>query len=361
MKTPIKKDTSKNQLTKIIGKIPGELVYVGKREYQPAVFQLIKYNEESSETLKTGEVEVLVAGLAENKINWIDMDGLSDLASIEKLTKHFNFHPMMAEDIVNTEHLPKAEDFGKYLFFTLKMLKVNPKTQQIEQEHLSLVLGHNLLFTFQEGMEGDVFGGIRDRIFANKGRVRKLRADYLFYLLIDAVVDNYYLVLESIREKVELIEDDIIANPSKNMMNNILALKKQLALIRKLVFPLDEELNRLIKEHTEYIHASNLTYIHDAHDHVKHLISTFEAFREMLGGLMDLYMSNLSHTMNGVMKTLTVLSAVFIPLTFVAGIYGMNFENMPELKWEWGYFGLWAIMIAITVSMIAFFRVKKWF
>ena len=361
MKTSVKKEGTKNQFAKIIGKIPGELVYVGKREYQPAVFQLITYNEDSSETLKTGDIEVLIAGMAENKINWIDMDGLSDLESIEKLSKHFNFHPMMAEDIVNTEHLPKTEDFTKYLFFTLKMLKVNPKTQQIEQEHLSLVLGHNLLFTFQEGMEGDVFGGIRERIFANKGRVRKLRADYLFYLLIDAVVDNYYLVLESIREKVELVEDDIIANPSKNMMNNILALKKQLALIRKLVFPLNEELDKLIKEHTDYIHASNLTYIHDAHDHVKHLTNTFEAFREMLGGLMDLYMSNLSHTMNGVMKTLTVLSAVFIPLTFIAGIYGMNFENMPELKWQWGYFGLWAIMIGITASMIAFFRIKKWF
>jgi len=361
MKTSIKKEPTKTQLTKVIGKIPGELVYVGKREYQPAVFQLITYNEESSESFKTQDVKELNDHIVEDRINWIDMDGLSDLASIEKLAKHFNFHAMMAEDIVNTEHLPKVEDFGKYLFFTLKMLKVNPKTQQIEQEHLSLVLCSNLLFTFQEGMEGDVFGGIRDRIFANKGRVRRLRADYLFYLLVDAVIDNYYLVLESIRERVELIEDDIIANPSKNMMNSILALKKQLALIRKLVFPLNEELDKLIKEHTEYIHASNLTYINDAHDHVKNLTSTFEAFREMLGGLMDLYMSNLSHTMNGVMKTLTVLSAVFIPLTFVAGIYGMNFENMPELKWQWGYFGLWAIMIAITVTMIAFFRVKKWF
>jgi magnesium transporter len=359
MKTATKKEHAIPSRT--VGRIPGELVYVGKREYQPAVFQLITYNEEKSQTYKTGDVQDLVSKIEETKVNWVDMDGLSDLASIEKLTKHFNFHPMMSEDIVNTEHLPKIEDFGKYLFCTLKMLKVNPKTQQIEQEHLSLVLGSNVLFTFQEGMEGDVFGSIRDRIFANKGRVCKLRADYLFYLLVDAVIDNYYLVLESIREKVEMIEDDIIANPSKNMMNDILALKKQLALIRKLVFPLDEELGKLIKEHPEYIHTSNLTYIHDAHDHVKHLINTFEAFREMLGGLMDLYMSNLSHTMNGVMKTLTVLSAIFIPLTFVAGIYGMNFENMPELKWQWGYFTLWAIMITLTTGMIAFFRRKKWF
>lgn len=360
MKAATKKESTP-QFAKAIGKIPGELVYIGKKEYQPAVFQLITYNEEESQLFKTEKLEAMLDKMTPNKVCWIDIDGLSDLNSIEKLAKQFNFHPMMTEDIVNTEHLPKTEDFGKFLFFTLKMLRVNAKTQQIEQEHLSLVLGNNMLFTFQEGMEGDVFGSIRDRIFANKGRVRKLRADYLFYLLVDAVIDNYYLVLESIREQVEHIEDEIIAHPSKNMMNQILGMKKQLAMIRKLVFPLEEELGRIMKEHPEYIHDTNMTYINDAHDHVKHLIATFDAFREMLGGLMDLYMSNLSHTMNGVMKTLTVLSAIFIPLTFVAGIYGMNFENMPELKWQWGYFALWGFMISLTIGMIAFFKTQKWF
>jgi magnesium transporter len=350
-----------NTMTKTVGRIPGELIYIGKKQNQSINFQLINYNEHESNITKTNKLEEIVSQIGENKVNWIDIDGLSDISQMEKIVQHFSFHSLMMEDIINTEHLPKMEDFGKYLFFTLKMLSVNAKTQQIEQEHISVVLGGNLVFTFQEGFEGDVFGGIRERIAASKGRVRKLRADYLFYLLIDAIIDNYYLVLEHIREKVELIEDEIIANPSKNMMNDILILKKQLALIRKLVFPLNEELGKLTKEHSEYIHSSNLTYIHDAHDHVKHLISTFEAFREMLGGLMDLYMSNLSHTMNGVMKTLTVLSAIFIPLTFVAGIYGMNFENMPELHWQWGYFGLWGLMITLTVGMIFFFKQKRWF
>jgi magnesium transporter len=331
-----------------------------RKSTKPINCTLITYDEDNAQNFESHQITDITPRLVETGVNWLDIEGLHDIDLLEKVAEMFQFHPLMTEDVANVEHLPKTEEFENHIFFTLKMLSINPETELIQTEHLSLVLSENYLITFQEGLEGDVFNSVRERIFSNKGRIRRNNCDYLFYSLIDTVVDNYFTVLENFRERIETLEDSIISDPHKNAMNDILALKKELALIRKLVFPLVDELSRLKREESRFISHSTLAYLQDVLDHVNHLVSTFESFRDMLSSLMDLYMSNLSNSMNTVMKMLTIVSTIFIPLTFIAGIYGMNFENMPELKMEWGYYGVWTLMIGLGGSIYFLLKVKKW-
>ncbi len=348
-------------LAKKVGQVPGELHYVGDKANLPTAISVIAYDE-SGHFFGGLELDKLGDLTDRHRTIWIDVDGVSDLAKIKLMADHFDFHPLMAEDVVNTEHLPNLQEYDQHLFFAMKMLQINPQTEQVEVEHLSLILGSNYVISFQEDKAGDVFQPIRERIKAKKGRVSKMGADYLYYLLIDSVVDHYFLVLENIRQQVEDIEERLLLQPEHNIIPEITALKKQFSLIRKLVFPLQEEIIRLIGgEYEDFIQEATLPYFRDVLDHVKHLTSNFESFRDTLYSLMDLYLSNLSHSMNSVMKTLTVITTIFIPLTFVAGIYGMNFKHMPELSYPWAYPTVLAGMLLLGVGMLFFIKQRHWF
>ncbi|TAE04101.1 MAG: magnesium and cobalt transport protein CorA [Bacteroidetes bacterium] len=326
------------------------------------MINLIIFDEKEYQVFKKlPEPKALFDKISSDSVNWIDIDSISDGALVEVIAIHFGVHHLVIEDILTVSELPKSEEFENHLFLTFKMLKINSLNKSLEEEHLSMILAKNFLLTFQGEVEGDVFDPIRERIFADKGKVRKQKADYLFYLLIDAVVDNYFHVLQFLREQIEDLEEKIIANPTDNYTSDILALKRKISSIRKVVSPLRDEIAKLKKEPSDFISNEILTYFKDLHDHLNNLMTTFETFREMLAELMDLYLSNLSHSMNTVMKTLTVVASIFIPLTFITGIYGMNFEYIPGLSWRWSYHALMFSMFFLGGSMVYFMKKKNWF
>jgi len=292
-------------------------------------------------------------------VTWINIDGIQRIDVIEKIGKYFSLHPLALEDIVNTGQRPKMEDFVDYIFVVLKMLYYDEKERETKAEQLSLVLGPNWVISFQEN-EGDVFDPIRERIRADKGRIRKMGADYLVYALIDAVVDNYFIILEKIGEKIEEIEDELVANPAPETLQAIHNLKRQMIFLRKSVWPLREVISRLERWESQLINKSTDIYLRDVYDHTIQVIDAIETFRDMLSGMLDIYLSSVSNRMNEVMKVLTIIATIFIPLTLVAGLYGMNFRYMPELEWPWGYPLVLFFMFAIGVLMLIYFRKKKW-
>jgi magnesium transporter len=266
---------------------------------------------------------------------------------------------LVLEDILDTTQRPKMEDFESYIYFALKMLYQPEKNSEIIVEQISLILGNNFVISFQES-EGDVFNPIRDRIRSNKGRIRKMGSDYLAYALIDAIVDNYFVILEKIGDKIESIENKLIEDPSPENLQTIHYLKREMIFLRKSVWPLREVISVMQRSETELICKSTEIFLRDVYDHTIQVIDTIETYRDMISGMLDIYMSSVSNKMNEVMKVLTIFAAIFIPLTFIAGIYGMNFEFMPELHWEYGYLMVWIIIFVVGLSMIVYFRRKNW-
>jgi len=260
---------------------------------------------------------------------------------------------------MNTGQRPKMEDFGDYLFIVLKMLHYDEEEDETKTEQVSLILSSKFVISFQEN-EGDVFDSVRDRIRSDRGRIRKMGVDYLAYSLIDAIVDNYFMVLEKIGEKIEDIEDEMVKNPTPEVLHTIHRLKRELIFLRKSVWPLREVISRLERWESPLIDKSIDIYLRDVYDHTIQVIDALETFRDMLSGMLDIYLSSVSNRMNEVMKVLTIIATIFIPLTLVAGIYGMNFKYMPELDWFWGYPMVYMIMLAIGVVMLIYFRKKKW-
>ena len=338
---------------------PGTLVHIGEKKSEKVRITLIDYNEENVQERVLGKVEECFSFKDIPTVTWINIDGLHQVETIEKIGKHFKLHPLILEDILNTGQRPKCEDYENCLYIVLKMLTYNNERNSIRSEQVSLVLGQNYVISFQEEV-GDVFEQIRDRIRNAKGRIRKMSADYLAYTLIDAIVDNYFLVLENIGEQVESIEEKLIAEPSDTIVRMIHALKRELIFLRKSVWPLRELVNSMEKKESSLINDSTGPYLRDVYDHTIQVIDTIESLRDMVSGMLDIYLSSISNRMNAVMKVLTMIATIFIPLTFVAGIYGMNFKYMPELEWKWGYFVVWAVMVIISICMLIFFRRKKW-
>ena len=291
-------------------------------------------------------------------MNWINLDGLQDHSIISKLGEHFSLHSLLLEDITS-EHQPKAEEYEEYLFFTLKML-YKIQEGEIEYEQISFVLGKDYLLSFQE-KEGDPFTSFRDRIRMDQGRVRRKKPDYLLYRLIDIIVDNYYVVLDEIGQQIEHIEDAIYKDPSAKEFQQIQRLKKELIFLRKALYPLRDALSKLIKDESGFIESQNARYFSDIYDHVVHLIDSMDTYKDLTTSLMDIHINTLNTRMNEVMKVLTVISTIFMPLTFIVGVYGMNFEYMPEIPWKWGYPVIWGIMILIAGAMLRYFKFKKWF
>jgi magnesium transporter len=295
-----------------------------------------------------------------DSVNWIDIEGVDDTGGINTIGKFFGLHHLLLEDVQNTHHLPKIEEFDDKLFLIIRMMRPGARVTEPISEHLSVVLGQNFVITFQEGLEGDVFDPIRERLRSGKSSLLKKSADFLFYSIFDTIVDNYFNVVENYRLTIEHLEDKIVTRPEKSDLNRILEFKKRINTSRRYIFPLINRLEDLNKYSSDYIHPEQENYFNDIKDHLHQLIDTINMFEDMLSHLTDLYMSNLSNSMNNIMTTLTIVSVIFIPLTFLAGVYGMNFKYMPELEHPYGYFILLGVMFCIGIGMFIFIKMKKW-
>lgn len=320
---------------------------------------MISFNEKSFSRVENIPIDEILEKCDKQAINWINVDGLSDTLLIKKIGNHFNLHYLLQEDLLNTDHRPKLDEYEEHLFLTLKML-YRMEGDEIDYEHISFVLGKDFLLSFQE-KEGDIFNHLRERIKNDTGIFRKRGPDYLLYRLVDTIVDSYYTILENVGYKVETLEENISENPSIHDFREIQELKKEFIYLRKVVYPLREALNKMIKNETGFIESHTLKYYSDVYDHVIHLIDSLDTYKDLTSTLMDLYMNTINYKMNEVMKLLTIITTIFIPLSFIAGIYGMNFENMPELTWHYGYFEVLAFMGIILIGMVFYFSYKKWF
>ncbi|RSK40381.1 magnesium/cobalt transporter CorA [Mangrovimonas spongiae] len=352
-----KKRTSKYK--KHVGQVPGAIVYTGDKISEKLFIESFDYNPEQAIEAELKSVEEAFKYKASNTITWINLNGLNHIDEIEKIGIHYDLHPLILEDIVNTSQRPKIDEYDDYIFISLKMLYYNTN-EDVVIEQVSFVMGENYVLTFQES-EGDVFDTVRERIRNGKGRIRTSNSDYLLYALIDAIVDHYYIVSETLGNKIEDIEDVLFeGEAADNMSQQVLNLKKELLKVRRAIFPLREIINRIEKSETKFIQKKTIQFYRDIYDHIIQLSDTIDIYREMIWSLMDLYMTNISNRMNEVMKVLTIIATIFIPLTFIAGIYGMNFDNMPELHYNNAYYVVWGIMIIIFLGMIYYFRRKKW-
>lgn len=359
MKTNAKKMTQTKGHSKKAGLPPGTLVHVGEKRVEAVRISYIDYDEQSIEEKQVSSIEQCFPFKSTPTVTWINIDGLHEVEVIEKLGTQFELHPLILEDILHTTQRPKFEDFEKYFFVVLKMLSYDDVNQTVEQEQVSLVLSENFVISFQERV-GDVFDAVRDRIRNSKGRIRKMGADYLCYSLIDAVVDGYFTILEKIGEKIEFMEEKLVSDPTEKTLKQIHKLKSEMISLRKSVWPLRELISALQRSESSLISETTDIYLRDAYDHTIQVIDTVESFRDMVSGMLDIYLSSLSNRMNAVMKVLTIIATIFIPLTFVAGIYGMNFEYMPELKWRYGYGIIWLVFMVIAAIMVIYFKRKKW-
>ncbi len=322
------------------------------------ILELIGYNREHYEKADNLSIEDIIQRIQPDRVNWVNVDGLYDQSIIEKLQTHFNLHSLLIEDVLQDQR-PKVEEYDDYLFFTLKML-YSINGGEIEYEQISFVLGSHYLICFQE-KEGDLFDNFRDRIRLDQGRVRKKKADYLLYRLIDIIVDNYYNVLDAIGEQIEDIEETLHNEHSEHTFQRIQNLKKELIYLRKAVYPLRDALSALLKDKNELIEEENERFFDDVYDHVVHLIDSLDTYKDLTSSLLDIHINTQNNQLNKIIKVLTIISTIFIPLTFIVGVYGMNFRYMPEIEWEYGYPFTWLIMVLMTIGMLGYFRFKKWF
>jgi magnesium transporter len=344
---------------KEVGLPPGTLVHIGDRKVERTKITLIDYDEAQLQEKELETVDECFPFKDKPTVTWINIDGIHQVEIIEKIGRHFNIHPLILEDILNTGQRPKMEDFEDYIFVVVKMIYYDEKDNEIKAEQLSLLIGPNFVISLQE-KEGDVFDPVRDRIRKAKGRIRKMKADYLAYALLDTIVDHYFVVLEKLGEKIEDMEEELVTNPTPETLQTIHTLKRDLISLRKSIWPLREVVNNMERGESSLINESTGIYLRDVYDHTIQVIDTIETFRDMVSGMLDIYLSSISNKMNEVMKVLTIIATIFIPLTFIAGLYGMNFKYIPELEWHWGYPVLLFVMAGIGFLMLVYFRRKRW-
>lgn len=345
--------------SKKVGLPPGSLIHIGEKKAERIKITIIDYDDQNFQEKQAKTVEECFPFKETATVTWINVDGVHDSDIVGKIGSHFGIHPLILEDIMTTAQRPKMEDMGDFIFIVVRMLSLEGKKKEVQSEQVSLILGSNFVISFQEG-EGDVFDPVRDRIRTGKGRLRKLGPDYLAYALIDAIVDNYFTILEKVGEQVEFIEEELVSDPGRKTLQAIHILKREMIYLRKSVWPLREVISGLERTESELIKESTGIFLRDVYDHTIQVIDTVETYRDMLSGMLDMYLSSVSNRMNEVMKVLTIIATIFIPLTFIAGIYGMNFKHMPELEWRWAYFIVLAFMFGIGVLMLILFKRKKW-
>jgi magnesium transporter len=347
--------------SKKVGVPPGTLIHVGERKQDQSRLHLLRYSADSLQEREIGveDLSTLLADKGESKhVTWINVDGVHNPDAIQPFGNYLDIHPLVLEDILNTEQRPKLEEYENHLFVVLKMLFFDARGL-IRAEQVSIILGPNYVLSFQE-MEGDVFEAVRARLRGSKGRIRRMGADYLAYALLDAVIDSYFVLLERLGNQLEDLEEELIENPTHKLMHRIHELRREMILLRRSVWPLREVVGKLQRQPPPLLAETTGPFLRDVYDHTIQVIDTVETFRDLLTGMMDIYLSSMSNRMNEVMKLLTIIATIFIPLTFLAGVYGMNFDHMPELHWRWSYPLLWLIMVTVAGGMLWYFRKKRW-
>jgi magnesium transporter len=345
--------------SKKAGLPPGSVVHIGAEVADKTTISAIDYSEKECQQKNVKNVEDLAPYLESSETTWIRVQGLHQTEIIEAVGKLCMIHPLFLEDVANTSQRPKAEDAGNYFFVIIKILSYDDEKDSIGTEQLSFILASNFLLSFEE-KSGKIFDSVMERIKAGKGRIRKAGTDYLAYSLIDIVVDNYFGLLEKLGEKIELLEEDLVTNPTPEILSQIHNLKMDMIFLRRSVWPLREVINALALGESNLIKESSRPYFRDVYDHTIHIIDTMETYRDIVSGMLDIYLSSVSYRLNEIMKILTILATIFIPLTWIAGWYGMNFKHMPELEWRWGYPMVIGVSIAVVVSLLLYFRRKGW-
>ncbi|PRR79682.1 Magnesium transport protein CorA [Clostridium liquoris] len=342
-----------------IGVAPGSLIHVGEHVNDDVKIQLISYNEDIFNKASYENIEKCLSACNNDAINWINVDGLHEVEVISSAGKRFNIHPLILEDILNTTQRPKIDIDNNYIFIVIKMLYYNKDIKEIESEQVSIIILKNYILSFQE-FQGDIFDDLRRRLEYNKSNIRSKGTDYLAYSLIDTIVDSYFDIIENIGDSIDEIEDILMSNPSNEILNDIYKFKRELIFLRNSVWPLREVLGKLVKSEYELIDDKTVMYLRDVYDHTIQVVDIIETYRDILSGMLDTYLSSISNKTNEVMKILTIFSTIFIPLSFLTGIYGMNFDYIPELKFKYGYLVFWIITIFCILVMLNYFRRKKW-
>ena len=339
---------------------PGSLIHIGEKKAGKAKITILDYDESNFLQKDAESINECFPFKEKPTVTWINVDSIHQIEILEKLGECYGLHPLVLEDILNTDQRPKMENYTDYLYIVLKMLYYKGNRKGITSEQISLIVGQNFVISFQEGIEGDVFGQVRERIKDNKSRIRKMGADYLAYSLIDAIVDNYFGILERLGDDIELLEEKLVASQTAQTLQEIHLLKREMIFLRRAIWPLREVISNIERSESPLIKDSTRIYLRDVYDHTVQVIEAAETFREMVSGMLDIYLTSMSNRMNAVMKVLTIIATIFMPLTFIAGIYGMNFKYMPELEWRLGYPAVWLIMLGIGISMLIYFKRKKW-
>ena len=345
--------------TKKPGSLPGSLVFIGEQKVEQVRIQLIDYDNDHLMEEELESVDQSFHLKDTPTVSWINVIGLHDVDNIQKIGTHFDIHPLAQEGILNIDQRPRMEEFENHIVITLKMISYEKSKNEITIEHVSLIVGDRYVISFQE-RPGDVFELIRNRLRSHKGRIRSLGSDYLAYSLLDAIVDHYFLVLEDLGEEIEVLESEVLTKPAPETVQSLHRMKRRLLFLRKSIWPLREIIDGLGRGDVRIIHKKTIPYLRDVYDHTIQIIDFLETLRDVNSGLYDMYLSSISNRMNEVMKVLTIIATIFIPLTFIAGIYGMNFKYMPELSWRGAYFAVWGVMSIVAIVMIVYFKRKKW-
>lgn len=341
------------------GRPPGTPMFIGRQRDARVQIDRIVYDAEQVEEQRDTSMAICAAPPGASRVAWINVSGVHDIPLLMELGEAFGLDPMTLEDIANTNHRPKCEVFPNYLFVVLKMLWYEQAGRSVASEHVSLILGPNFVLSFLED-EGDLFDGVRHRIRNRLGRVRTMKADYLLYCLMDVIVDHYFTVVQSIGDEVEVVDESLMLDPRYDFIRSIHHFKREVMTLRRAVWPMREIASQLTRRETPLLQEETLVFWRDLYDHTLQVIEMVEASREMLASLHDSYLSSMSNRMNEVMKVLTIISTIFIPLSFIAGVYGMNFENMPELRWREGYRMVLLFMVVVGVGLVVFFRKRRW-
>ena len=332
---------------------------IGEPKMERVHFHAIAYDEQNFEERSFESVEQALAFCDASRTIWLNVDRVHDAEVIARIGRFFDIHPLTQEDILHTVQRPKKEDFQHYLYIVLQMLRYQPEGGGVDSEQISLIVTPKTLISFEES-PGDAFAPVLERMRKTPSRVRTQGCDYLAYALLDAVVDNYFVILENIGAEIDALEDEIMETPNANVHHRIHDLKRQVMSLRKMIWPLREVIAGLSKQDSPLIDTTTALFLRDVYDHTIQVIDSVEAYRDLLAGLLDLYLSNVSYRMNEVMKLLTLIATIFIPITFVVGLYGMNFKYMPELEWRWGYAFAWGVMLAMVAGLIGYFKKKHW-
>lgn len=344
------------------GLAPGSIVFTGRQKVDEVFVHYLLYDAEKhvEKTLETDQRKPFPSAADTTQVDWYDIRGLHDIEFIKSLGEAFQVHTLILEDIADIHQRPKLEEYANGIFIIIKALSFSKTDLKVKTEQVAIFFRAGILLSFQEA-ETDLFGAVRQRIANPLTKIRQRNTDYLAYALLDNIVDNYFFILENIEEEIDRLENQLLNQPDHSIKEQIHHLKKELLVVRKAIAPLREAINRFAKSDVDFINENSAIYIRDLYDHTIQIMDMVETYRDLLNGLQDLYISEISLKMNQVMQVLTIITTIFVPLSFLAGLYGMNFENMPELHFKYGYYVLLSVMFFIFILSLVYFRRKKWF